>query len=64
MFTRGIFFENIKIALQAIKAQMLRSILTGLIIAIGITALVGILTSIDAIENKLTGQFALLGGCG
>lgn len=61
MFKRGIFLENIKIALQAIKAQMLRSILTGLIIAIGITALVGILTSIDAIESKLTGQFALLG---
>ncbi|MDZ7846051.1 MAG: ABC transporter permease [Owenweeksia sp.] len=34
---------------------------TSLIIALGITALVGILTSIDAIKYSLTGEFALLG---
>ncbi len=58
---KGLFFEYLKIALQSIKSQALRTVLTALIIAIGITALVGILTAIDAIKNSLTGQFALLG---
>lgn len=58
---KGLFFEYLKIALQSIKSQALRTILTALIIAIGITALVGILTAIDAIKGSLTGQFALLG---
>ncbi|QNR24703.1 ABC transporter permease [Croceimicrobium hydrocarbonivorans] len=58
---KNIFFEYLKIALQSIKSQALRTILTALIIAIGITALVGILTAIDAIKSSLTGQFALLG---
>jgi hypothetical protein len=53
--------ENIKVALRSIRAQMLRTILTSLIIAIGIMALVGILTAIDAIKVSLTGNFALLG---
>ncbi len=53
--------ENMHIAFQSIRGQLLRTILTGLIIAIGIMALVGILTAIDAIKTSLTGQFALLG---
>lgn len=55
------FLENFQIALQSIKGQLLRTILTALIISFGIMALVGILTAIDAIKNKLTGDFALLG---
>lgn len=55
------FKENIKIALGSIKAQMLRTVITALIIAFGIMALVGILTAIDGIEGSLRGQFALLG---
>ena len=35
--------ENVRIAFDSIKSQLLRTILTVLIIAIGITALVGIL---------------------
>lgn len=58
---KNIFFEYLKIALQSIKSQALRTILTALIIAIGISALVGILTAIDAIKSSLTGEFALLG---
>lgn len=53
--------ENLKIALQSVRGQMLRTVITALIIAIGIMALVGILTAIDAIKNSLTGQFSLLG---
>lgn len=40
---------------------MLRSVLTVLIIAFGIMALVGILTSIDSIKNTITRQFATMG---
>lgn len=53
--------ENITIALQAIRANLLRAILTLLIIAFGIMALVGILTSIDAIKSSLSSNFASMG---
>lgn len=53
--------ENINVAFRSIRAQLLRTILTTAIIAIGIMALVGILTSIDAIENKLMDDFSRLG---
>jgi putative ABC transport system permease protein len=53
--------QNISIALLSIRSQLLRTILTSLIIAIGIMALVGILTAIDAIKETLAGNFALLG---
>jgi putative ABC transport system permease protein len=56
-----IFFENLNIALLSIKSQLLRSILTVSIIAIGITALVGILTAIDVIKEGITGNFANIG---
>lgn len=57
----AVFRENIRIAFQSIRGQLLRTILTGLIIAIGIMALVGILTAIDAIKSQISGQFALMG---
>lgn len=41
--------------------QRLRTIITLLIIAFGITALVGILTSTSAIEQTISGQFSRLG---
>jgi len=53
--------ENIKIALGAIKSQLLRTVLTALIIAIGIMALVGILTAIDAIKSSITSNFSSMG---
>jgi putative ABC transport system permease protein len=53
--------ENIKIAFRSIRGQALRTILTALIIAIGIMALVGILTAIDAIKSKLTSDFSSMG---
>jgi len=56
-----VFTENIKIALNAIKSNLLRSILTMLIIAIGITALVGILTAIDSIKQSINSNFTSLG---
>jgi putative ABC transport system permease protein len=57
----GLFRENVKIALGSIKTQLLRTILTVLIIAIGITALVGILTVVSALENTISKDFASMG---
>ncbi|MGM8361372.1 ABC transporter permease [Flavobacterium sp. ARAG 55.4] len=53
--------ENIKIASGSIKTQILRTILTIVIIAIGITALVGILTVVSALENTISSDFASMG---
>jgi putative ABC transport system permease protein len=57
----GLFKENTKIALDAIKSQALRTSLTVLIIAIGIWALVGVLTLVTALENSLLKNFASMG---
>jgi putative ABC transport system permease protein len=56
-----LFKENIRIALGSIRTQLLRTILTVMIIAIGITALVGILTVVSALENTLSSDFASMG---
>jgi putative ABC transport system permease protein len=47
--------------MMSIRANLLRSVLTVLIIGIGITALVAILTSVQSIQNTITKQFATLG---
>ncbi|MCX6765047.1 MAG: ABC transporter permease, partial [Candidatus Nealsonbacteria bacterium] len=53
--------ENIKISLSSIKSHLLRTILTILIIAIGIMALVGILTAIESIKSSLSSSFSRMG---
>ena len=53
--------ENIRIALGSIKGHKLRSWLTIGIIAFGIMALVGILTSIDAVKYFLKDNFSMMG---
>jgi len=57
----SVFIENIKIALDAIRRNTLRTVLTILIIAFGIMALVGILTAIDSIKNSINSNFATMG---
>lgn len=61
LIMKGIFKENIKIAFGSIRTQLLRTVLTIIIIAIGITALVGILTIVSALENTLNSNFASMG---
>jgi putative ABC transport system permease protein len=56
-----LFKENVRIALSSIRTQLLRTILTVLIIAIGITALVCILTVVAALENTISTKFASMG---
>lgn len=53
--------ENIKIALGAIRSNFLRALLTLLIIAVGITCLVGILTAIDTILYSMSDSFNRMG---
>lgn len=53
--------ENILISLGSIKNHLLRTVLTVMIIAFGIMALVGILTAIDAVEYFLNDNFAMMG---
>ena len=56
-----LFKENVRIAFFSIKSQVLRTVLTVMIIAIGITALVGILSAVAALENTITSDFASMG---
>ncbi len=53
--------ENIRISIGSVRSNLLRSVLTILIIAVGITALVGILTAIDSIKRSITREFTFMG---
>ena len=55
------YIENIIVALGSIKENLLRSILTILIISIGVTSLVGILTAIDAVKSSINENFTSMG---
>lgn len=58
---QGLIKENIRIAFQAIQSQLTRAIITMGIIAIGIMALVSILTAIDAIKGSVSTNFSEMG---
>ena len=53
--------ENIRLALKAIRGNLLRTILTVTIIAFGLMALLGILTSIEGLKSSINKNFATLG---
>jgi putative ABC transport system permease protein len=55
------FTENLKLALTSIAGNKARAIITALIIAIGIMALVGILTAIDGIKSSINSSFSNMG---
>src|SRR5688572_28872409 len=57
----SIVIENVFMALRSIRSQMLRTVLTILIIAIGITSLVGTLSAIDAMKNSINSNFTSMG---
>lgn len=57
----SLFWENVRIALDSIRSQLLRTILTIIIIGIGIWALVGILSAVKALENTISSDFASMG---
>lgn len=53
--------EQIKLALRAIRANILRTVLTLSIIMFGITALIGILTATEGIKTKMLSSFTEMG---
>lgn len=53
--------ENLNVALKSIVNNKLRSILTILIIAVGITSLVGILTATSALQSEILSGFEKMG---
>jgi putative ABC transport system permease protein len=56
-----LFAENIKQGLGSVRAHATRAVITSSIIAIGIAALVGILTSISAMQIAVTKTFSKMG---
>ncbi|MCE2788458.1 MAG: ABC transporter permease [Saprospiraceae bacterium] len=55
------YSENVKLALGSVRSNLLRTMLTLMIIAVGITCLVGILTAIDSILFSMSDNFNRLG---
>lgn len=53
--------ENLRIAWRALGSQTLRTIITVAIIAIGIMALVAMITATKALENKVNQEFSRMG---
>jgi putative ABC transport system permease protein len=55
------FLDNIILALRSVRSNIMRAVLTLLIIAFGIMALVGILTAIDSAIYSLNSNLSYLG---
>ncbi len=53
--------ENFNVSMKSIKSSRLRSVLTIMIIAIGITSLVGILTATDSLKALMNENFGKMG---
>lgn len=57
----NLLIENLRISLYSIRSNILRTVLTVLIIAIGIMALIGIITATNAIESSISSEFTRMG---
>ncbi len=55
------YLENIKVAIDSIRSNILRSLLTLMIIAVGIACLVGMLAAIDGILKSISDNFNKMG---
>lgn len=53
--------ENIKEGLRSVQSNLLRSVITALIVTIGITALISVLTAIDAAQKSVSDGLSALG---
>ncbi|MFM2192896.1 MAG: hypothetical protein RLZZ118_1853 [Bacteroidota bacterium] len=53
--------DIIQLALRSIRANRMRSNITVVIIAMGISALVGIITAVNAIQNTIASNFSQMG---
>jgi putative ABC transport system permease protein len=61
MAKTSIILENIRISLSSIRGNLLRTTLTVIIIALGITAVVGISTAIEALEKSFAENLMMMG---
>ncbi len=57
----SMLLENISEAIKSIKSHALRAVLTMVIVAIGIMALVGVLTALESIQGSITSSFMQMG---
>ncbi len=57
----SLYIDNLRVSFGAIRSNTLRTVLTILIIAVGIMALVGILTAIDSIKKSINDEFTMMG---
>ncbi|RAV99553.1 ABC transporter permease [Pseudochryseolinea flava] len=53
--------ENLREGLRSVQANLLRSIITALIVTIGITALISVLTAVDAAQKSVSDGLSALG---
>jgi putative ABC transport system permease protein len=53
--------ENILEGLRSVKVNLLRSVITALIVTIGITALISVSTAIDAAQKSVSEGLSALG---
>lgn len=58
------FLDTLALSWRTVRANKLRTGITVAIIALGITALIGIVTAIEAMNQKLTESFSTLGATG
>src|ERR1043165_2263950 len=56
--------DILSLSFRSLRSNRLRSIITIAIIALGITALIGIITAIGAMNQKLTESFSTMGANG
>jgi len=56
-----VFKENIKQALQGVRAHLLRALITMFIVSLGIVALIGTLTAIESLKGSLSSKFMSMG---
>jgi putative ABC transport system permease protein len=53
--------ENVKEGLRSVRSNLLRSIITALIVTLGIMALIGALTAVDAMQRSVSEGLSALG---
>ncbi len=56
-----VIFESFNIAMRSVRSHLLRTVLTVLIIAVGIMALISILTATESIKYSLSSNFTRMG---
>jgi putative ABC transport system permease protein len=61
MLTLNLIFESFRFALQALKSNLLRTILSLLGVTIGIFAIISVLTAVDSLEKNIKDSFNFLG---